>query len=156
MSLLKNHFTRAIFFIAGDATAICTASLFSYLILNSTSEFQYPFPVASTLAIVLLSVACLAFFKMYQVSWRFTSLRELMMIINSLAASSLLFMGLLFFTDNLTGFQVSFAALVFIQSILYVGAFRISKRMSQEVLKKPHLKKRAVIFGAGNAGDQIM
>jgi FlaA1/EpsC-like NDP-sugar epimerase len=156
MSLLKNYFTRAIFFIVGDAAAITIASLFSYLIISSTSDFSYPFPLLSVISIVSLSLIFLGVFKMYQVSWRFTSLRELLMIVNSLAVASLIYLGTLFIAGALTAFHVSFIALVFIQSILYVGAFRISKRMSKEVLKKPHLKKRAIIFGAGNAGDQIM
>jgi len=156
MSLLKNYFTRAIFFIAGDAAAIFLASLFSYLIINSVSDFAYPFPAISSLAITLLSITFLGLFKMYQVSWRFTSLRELMMIVNSLAVSSLIYLGFFFIAGMLTTFHVAFIALVFFQSILFVGAFRISKRMSKEVLKKPQLKKRAIVFGAGNAADQIM
>lgn len=156
MNLLKNYLSRAIFFIAGDALAIFTASLFSFFIINSISDAPILFPVESTIGIILISLLLLGFFKMYQVSWRFTSLRELMMIINSLALAAVVYLGVLIVSGNISGLHLSFSALVFLQSILYVGAFRISKRMSHEVLKKPQLKKRAIIFGAGNAGDQIM
>ena len=154
--MLKNYLSRAIFFIAGDALAIFTASFFSYLIINSVSEAEITFPLESTIAIVFVSLFFLGIFKMYQVSWRFTSLRELMMIVNSLALAAFVYAGVLFVSGNVTGFHLSFSVLVFLQSILYVGGFRISKRMSREVIKKPQLKKRAIIFGAGNAGDQIM
>ena len=154
--MLKNYLSRAIFFIAGDALAIFTASIISFLIINSVTEVEIVFPIQSTAAIVVISLLFLGLFKMYQVSWRFTSLRELMMIVNSIALAAFLYIGALFVIGDVTGFHVSFSSLVFLQSILYVGAFRISKRMSREVIKKPQLKKRAIIFGAGNAGDQIM
>lgn len=156
MSLLKNYFSRAIFFITGDALAIFSASLFSYLIIRSVSDTSIVFPTVSAVSIVIVSLLFLGLFKMYQVSWRFTSLRELMMIVNSLALAAVIYVGVLLITGNFTGFHFSFSILVFLQSILYVGGFRISKRMSREVIKKPQLKKRAIIFGAGNAGDQIM
>lgn len=156
MSLLKNYLTRALFFITGDAVAMLSAAVLSYLILNSFSTVDFPVPYESGLILILLSLVSLAFFKMYQVSWRFTSLRELLMIVLSLAASSTVFWGISFLSGSYSYYLLSFTALVFFMSILTVGAFRISKRMVLEVLNTPHQKKRAVIFGAGSAGDQIM
>ena len=156
MSFLKNYLTRALFFIIGDAVAIVTAAFLSYVILDSLATIDFPFPYASTLGLVLFSLVALASFKMYQVSWRFTSLRELLMIFLALGTGALAFLSFSALTGSFGDYHFSFTALVFFKSILFVGGFRISKRMVQEVLNTPHMKKRAIVFGAGSAGDQIM
>lgn len=156
MSFLKNYLTRALFFIVGDAIAIAAASILSYVILNSLSIIDFPFPLGGTAGIVLFSLIALASFKMYQVSWRFTSLRELLMIVLALATGCIAYLGFSLAAGSYGNYHFSFTLLVFFQSILFVGGFRISKRMVQEVLNSPKLKKRAIVFGAGSAGDQIM
>ena len=156
MAIIKRYTRRALFFIAGDAIAILLSSFISVFILTSVSDFQGGFPfehIAIYLALTLLS---LGFFKMYRVSWRFTSLRELLMMISALTISTLLFSVFLQLTGQATTFQLSLLAITFLQSILYIGAFRISKRLSLEVFQNQHHEKRAIVFGAGNAGDQIM
>ncbi len=83
-------------------------------------------------------------------------MRELLMIISALTLSAVLLAGFLVFTGQATNMQLSFLAITNLQSILYIGAFRISKRLSLEIFQNQHHEKRAVVFGAGNAGDQIM
>ncbi len=156
MALLKRYTARALFFITGDAIAIVLSSVLSYLLLGSVSDFDVSFPYQSTTLYLSLSLLSLGIFKMYKVSWRFTSLRELLMIMSALTISSILFVGILFLLEQSSSFLLSFVILVYLQSILYIGGFRISKRMTLEVLQKQNHEKRAVVFGAGNAGDQIM
>lgn len=83
-------------------------------------------------------------------------MRELLMMLSALTLSSAIYTGILFLIGQANSFQLSFQVVVFLQNILYIGAFRISKRMSLEIFNNHHHEKRAVVFGAGNAGDQIM
>lgn len=156
MNLLKNYITRALFFIVGDSVALMSAAVFSYLILGSFTASDPSFPYQSAALILCFSLIGLALFNMYQVSWRFTSLRELLMILLGLTSGSVAYLLVSLLMDNYNSYHFAFTALVYVKSILFVGAFRISKRMMHEVLNTPRLNKRAVIFGAGSAGDQIM
>lgn len=156
MAIIKRYTRRALFFIAGDAIAIALSFVLSYFILASVTGLQEPFPFQNSAIYLSLILLSLGFFKMYRVSWRFTSLRELLMILSALIISSVFYAGILFVTGEATRFQLSFLVVSFLQNILYIGAFRISKRMSLEVFNNRHHEKRAIVFGAGNAGDQIM
>ncbi|MDX1641004.1 MAG: SDR family NAD(P)-dependent oxidoreductase, partial [Balneolaceae bacterium] len=156
MALIKGFKTRAFFFIVGDAVALILSSLFSFLILESVTSEAVTFPYRAAGALILLSVFSLAYFRMYKVSWRFTSLRELIMLISALSVSTVVFIVGLAFMGQQSSYLISFTVLVFFQSILLIGAFRISKRLNLEILQHQKKGKRAVIFGAGNAGDQIM
>lgn len=156
MAILKSYTRRALFFIAGDAIAILISFFLSVYILSSVSGYSDGFPLQYVAAFTILTLLSLGLFKMYKVSWRFTSLRELFMMISALTLSGFLFAGFLILTGDGSSFQLSLLALTYLQSILYIGAFRISKRLSLEIFQNQHQEKRAVVFGAGNAGDQIM
>lgn len=156
MALIKRYTRRALFFIAGDAIAIVISSVLSYFILGSVAGFVTAFPLQNSAIYLSLTLLSLGFFKMYRVSWRFTSLRELLMMLSALTLSSVIYGGILFLIGEVNSFQLSFLVVVFLQNILYIGAFRISKRMSLEIFNNQNHEKRAVVFGAGNAGDQIM
>lgn len=156
MPIIKRYTRRALFFIAGDAAAVLISSVLSYLILGSAAGFDTAFPFQNAMIYLTLTLLSLGFFKMYRVSWRFTSLRELLMMLSALTLSSAIYGGILFLIGQANNYQLSFLVVVFLQNILYVGAFRISKRMSVEIFNSQHHERRAVVFGAGNAGDQIM
>jgi len=156
MATIKRYTQRALFFIAGDAIAIFIASFISYYILNSVSGLPGGFPYLHSILYTVLALLSLGLFKMYRVSWRFTSLRELLMMVSALTISALLF-GIFLWVSNQAGSTpFSMLGITYLQSILYIGAFRISKRLSLEVFQNQHHEKRAIVFGAGNAGDQIM
>lgn len=156
MATIKRYTKRALFFIAGDAVAIILSSFFTYLILGAVTGYETSYPFQSTAIYLSLTLLSLGFFQMYKVSWRFTSLRELLMIASAVTISTIVFAGIQLAASNLSSYQVSFLAIAFLQNIMYIGAFRISKRMNIEVLQNQHHEKRAAVFGAGNAGDQIM
>lgn len=156
MALFKKYTKRALFFITGDAIAVLVSSFISVYILTSVSDYSDGFPFQHIAIYLTLTLLSLSFFKMYKVSWRFTSLRELLMMISALTISASLFLVFLVLTGQGNAFQLSLLAITYLQSILYVGAFRISKRLSLEIFQNQHQEKRAIVFGAGNAGDQIM
>jgi len=155
MSFLKNYKTRTFFFIIGDIASIIIASLISLLIVQSLAgEFTYPKELIILFSAI--SITMLGIFRMYKVSWRFTSLNELLMIFAALVIATVSTLFLFYITGNFVLSQGTYMTLVFVLSLLLVGAFRISKRMRHEVMRKTRVEKRAIIFGAGNAGDQIM
>lgn len=156
MAILKKYTRRAFFFVAGDAIAISLSYFISVFILSSVSSFSGGFPLQHLVIFLTISLIFLGLFKMYKVSWRFTSLRELLMIISALTISAVLLAGFLVITGHVNSIQLSLITITYIQSILFVGAFRISKRLSLEMFQNQHHEKRAIVFGAGNAGDQIM
>jgi len=156
MATLKGYTRRALFFIAGDAVAILLASFISAFILTSISGYSGELSLLNLLIYITLSLLCLGLFKMYRVSWRFTSLRELLMIVNALTISAVIFTGYLIISGQANSMELSLLAITYLQSILYVGAFRISKRVNLEIFQNQNHEKRAIVFGAGNAGDQIM
>jgi FlaA1/EpsC-like NDP-sugar epimerase len=156
MATLKGYTRRALFFIAGDAVAILLASLLSAFILTSISGYSGELSLLNLLIYITLSLLFLGLFKMYRVSWRFTSLRELLMIVNALTISALFFTGYLILSGQANSMELSLLAITYLQSILYIGAFRISKRVNLEIFQNQNHEKRAIVFGAGNAGDQIM
>lgn len=102
------------------------------------------------------SLILLGWFRMYKVSWRFTSLRELLMMSIALFIAVISTIMLSSVAGNFEASLASYMTIVFVFSLLFVGAFRISKRMRHEVMIKTTVKKRGILFGAGNAGDQIM
>lgn len=156
MVVFKRYTRRALFFIAGDAIAFLVSSFISVYILTSVSGYSGGFPFQFIAVYLVLTLLSLGFFKMYKVSWRFTSLRELLMMISALTISASLFLFFLILTGQGSTFQLSLLTITYLQSILYIGAFRISKRLSLEILQNQHHEKRAIVYGAGNAGDQIM
>jgi len=156
MNKRKNYLQHALFFIVGDSVAIIAASLFTYLILDSLAIIGIDFPGTQILLMLTFSVLALGTFKMYQVNWRFTSLRELLFIGLGLACGLVLSTTVLLVTGEFTSLAFSFLFLVYFLSILFVGGFRISRRMITEVFKSPVLKRRAILFGAGNAADQLL
>ncbi|MCG2590421.1 polysaccharide biosynthesis protein [Rhodohalobacter sulfatireducens] len=156
MATLKGYSRRALFFIAGDAVAILLASFISAFILTSISGYSGELSLLNLLIYITLSLLFLGLFKMYRVSWRFTSLRELLMIVNALTIAAVTFTGYLIISGQANSMELSLLAITYLQSILYVGAFRISKRVNLEIFQNQNHEKRAIVFGAGNAGDQIM
>jgi len=102
------------------------------------------------------------FFRLYNISWRFFSLRDLIKLIRTIILSSLTLGILLFFLKTykpFIGFPRSVVLLDFILTMGFLGTIRISKRVFQEYrIKILGLHKgntRTIIIGAGSAGEQI-
>lgn len=152
----KNNLTRILFFLVGDMLALGAAIAASFLLLDYFGGSVHSFPWLDASLFICLSLLFLTLFNMYQVSWRFTSLRELLMIFLALTSAWVSYTALSFLSGGPGQFQLALSVLVLVKSIILVGGFRISKRMMHEVLNPPHTEKRAVIFGAGSAGEQIL
>lgn len=154
---LRTRFVRTFFFLFGDLISIFGGYVVATLIfLFIPSSNAIAFEYSSSYPLIGFLIAGLAGFGMYSVSWRFTSLRELVRIVYGLTAGFAAFLIICGVTGFISNQLTVFSAIVFTVSLLFIGAFRISKRLYLEIFRHPASHQNVVIFGAGNACDQIM
>jgi len=99
------------------------------------------------LIILLLKVASLSYFKIYRVTWRFFALSEAKKLFYAhLSAYALFTLVYLLFLDE-TLFARSIIVIDFFLSFVFIGFFRIAKRLILESENNRHMKK-TLILGA--------
>jgi len=114
----------------------------------------------------VIKMTALILFNLYDISWRFVSIDDLIQLLKALSIGSLFFGMTMFilrvyppFVDTLP-FPRSTIFIDFIISSFLIGSFRISKRVISEGLKSAFKsgeeKIRVLIYGAGGAGEQIV
>ncbi|GAB6045573.1 UDP-N-acetylglucosamine 4,6-dehydratase (configuration-retaining) [Caminibacter profundus] len=140
---------RALFFIVGDVLISIITLFLAYLLrFNFAIPSDYLgkfFEVA--LVLILSKVSFYYFFKLYFVSWRFFSLKELKSLIFATSLAYILGGGvLLLFRDFFVPFPRSVIIIDYFLSLLFIGFFRISKRLLYEKLSTD--KTEALIIGA--------
>ncbi len=154
-----NKFTRGLFFLTGDTCSLVLSAMVAYIILYPVTPSVRPFPIEHTLIIIVSVLVGLAAFNMYLVTWRYTSLRDLVrmisgiiiggVVISLVAAQYFLVMG---------KYEYAFTALMLINSVLLISGFRISKRVYTGLKKSPkkNNSKHTIIFGGEREGEQIL
>lgn len=153
----KNIYTRGLFFLVGDAFSLFISALVVYSILSPISVAERVFPFMHVFILIGSLLAGLALFRMYLVSWQYTSLRDLLRIIlgiwlgaviSVIIAENVLVMG---------AFEYAFTVLMIIVGILTISGFRIAKRVYVGLLLSPtKTQKHTIIFGAASEGEQIL
>ena len=156
MLLKKNSLTRSLFFLTGDSVALLLSSFAAYFILFSFDSVSLGYPFTMGLGLTACALIGLSIFRMYRVSWRYTSLRELMRIVFGIFTGAILFIGVGGVFIDITSFTFAYTAVFSLIGLLSVGGFRISKRMLEEVVYTPNVNNSVVVYGAGSAGDQII
>jgi FlaA1/EpsC-like NDP-sugar epimerase len=177
MKIQKGHFfrpsirkiviLRRLFFLVSDTVLICAAMYISFWFrFNGAIPDQYKksLPYFMLLALVL-KLSILLMYNLYDISWRFVGLEEIIKVFKALSLASIL-MGLVlyFFRTNIllqaSPFPRSILILDYVFSLIFMGSLRISKRVFQEgwknALKMEKEKTRILVVGAGNAGEQII
>ena len=155
---------RIIFFILSDVIIYSFSIIFGALL-----RFEFRFaPIlyykTQILYFGVLSISLKLFLsylmKLYDISWRYVSLRDLYNLVKiNLTATFLMALTVLFLYHNIFhGFPRSLIVLDFILSVSLSSVLRISKRLYLEILPKTNHKKgkRAIIIGAGNTGEMII
>lgn len=152
-----NRLTRGLFFLFGDTMALLMSAFLAYLILLPFTSAQRPFPLEHTFILVVSVLAGLMVFRMYYVSWRYTSLRDLVRIILGIMVGGAFSLGVSQFYLVMGNYEGVFTALFLINAILGVSGFRISKRLYYGLIRSSHkAKKHTIIFGGENEGEQIL
>lgn len=137
----------------------------SYLIIFDQMNYQNV-PWSKSILLVLLGMILIKFivmlfFKMYSKMWRFAGITEIKEIVLACATGSALSMALLFLMSRQTEFADiiiprSVMVLSFIFDVALIGGSRFTYRMFFHVnpkeIRKIQLKKRTLIYGAGQAG----
>lgn len=152
---------KFLFFLAGDAVLLSLAFWLSFVM---RFEFHFPYgyenliltwlPVVLAIKILLLQV-----FHLYNISWSFVGIREMFSIFRACFFSSLI----LALINQVTIYTVkgmtlprSVILIDFMISILFILAFRVSKRFYVEAMNIPTSGKRTLIIGAGPTGERLV
>ncbi len=152
-----NKFTRGLIFLAGDTFAIVLSAVVAFLILSPFSSITRSFPLLYTLLFTGSVLSGLAMFRMYLVNWRYTSLREMVRIVNGVGVGALFTVLIAELFLSAANFEYAFTALASINALLLIGGFRISKRLYIELILAPRKRaKHTIIFGAESEGEQIL
>ena len=148
---------RVLFFVVGDVFISIFTLFLSYLLrFNFAIPSEYLdkfFAVASIL--IVSKIIFYAVYKLYFVSWRFFSLNELKVLLKSTVLAY--FVGgiiLLSFRDFFLPFPRSVIFIDFFLTILFIGFFRISKRLLYEKLSSDN--PTAIIIGANSKAISLL
>ena len=165
--LQKTVFKRRAFFFIFDILLISFAMYASFWSrFNGVIPDQYKKSLPYFILLALfLKLTFLVLFNLYDISWHFVSIGELVKVFKALSLASLALGMALFLLRTSVFFRASpfprsILLVDFIFSIVLIGSFRISKRILLEGLKNTLKMKgervKILIVGAGSAGEQII
>jgi len=165
--LKKTSFKRRVFFFISDAIFISFSIYASFWL-----RYNGVFPENSTQTLLLyillaliIKLSFLIFYNLYDISWRFVSMEDLVKIFKALSIATI-FLGMtLFFLRVYTQFKAlpfprSTLLVDYLISFFLIASLRISKRAILEGIKSTFKSKegktKVLIYGAGGAGEQIV
>jgi FlaA1/EpsC-like NDP-sugar epimerase len=158
---------RFLFFFCLDCLLITVSLFFSFV-------FHFDFDLSEIYVSLLLEVLpffiavkliCFGAFKVYQMTWRYVGIFDLVNIVISLVVAAMVLIMLslpisLFpFTHAMAGFPKRIVLEDAIISVFLIAGLRISKRLYLEVIRKQgsvKRNKRTLVLGAGNTGEMIV
>jgi len=165
--LKKTSFKRRVFFFVSDAIFISFSIYASFWL-----RYNGVFPENSTQTLLLyillaliIKLSFLIFYNLYDISWRFVSMEDLIKIFKALSIATI-FLGMtMFFLRVYTQFKAlpfprSTLLVDYLISFFLIASLRISKRAILEGIKSTFKSKegktKVLIYGAGGAGEQIV
>ncbi|HEY0038336.1 MAG TPA: nucleoside-diphosphate sugar epimerase/dehydratase [Longimicrobium sp.] len=114
----------------------------------------------STLPYLLVGrMVSFGIFGLFRGWWRHVGMRDLIDLVQAVTLSSVLLLISLFFVEELNGFPRSLVALDWISAVMVFGGLRFAVRATREerlVPWKSRGGKRALIIGAGTAGERLV
>ncbi|AQW83253.1 UDP-N-acetylglucosamine 4,6-dehydratase (configuration-retaining) [Campylobacter pinnipediorum] len=149
---------RLIFFIFGDIVLFCISIYFAFLLRFNgfIPDVFYTGFFISLMSLNIIKLFFMWFFKIYRVPWRFFGLNEARKIFIAHFFSFVSFYILfLYFQDLFNPFPRSVIFIDFVISYLFIGGFRISKRMFLDFSVKTKQGKACIVIGATNKTIQI-
>ncbi len=160
--LKKTGIKRTLFFLISDAAIFTLALCISFLL---RFDFAIPkvyisqlYPCIPLFIIVKLSI--LSSFQVYRFNWAYIGLYELTKIFKAQTLSSVILSSLVLaisYDGIFQGFPRSILFIDYFISLILIGGLRISKRVYMQNSNHSNIaKKKTLIIGAGNAGEQIV
>ncbi len=164
--LKRTNQKRVAFFFIVDAVLISLSMWIAFLL---RFEGRIPGMYWGNLWVfIFISLVIKVFFLywqgLYRVNWSYISTEELFSLVKALFYSFLGMASIFLLFRNLppfSGFPRSILIIDFSISLLFIGSFRIAKRVYFQIFKYQFVKenragKRTLIVGAGDAGEQIV
>jgi len=161
--LKRTTLNRTLFFLLGDGVLISLSLYLAFLLrfdgvlsARAFQQFTWSLPV-----FLFVKYAVFSAFRLYRMSWSYVGFYEIMDILKAVTVSFLILLGLIFMFWTHRLFQGYPRSIPFIDSaltLLLIVMFRSSKRVycqTRSGMRKSG-KKRILIIGAGNAGEQIV
>ena len=158
---MKRTFQRKVFFIATDIIAVVFASILSfYLRFDLYFPFYWKLEFVKILGIFIPLLLIINWLLgLYNITWRYVSVTDVIKNIAGVTLAFLIFLGV-----GLYGIGLKFPFPVYVNiyvfTLIVSGGARSLKRLYQYVLtnlfSKNYPRRRALIVGAGNAGEQIV
>jgi len=142
-------FKRALFFLIGDILISFFTLFLAYLLRFNFSIPRIYFDNFFKVAVIFIGAKIIFYyiFRLYFVSWRFFSLKELKSLLIATTLAYIVGGGiLLVFRDFFIPFPRSVIIIDYFLSLLFIGFFRVSKRFFLEKLSKDN--PPALIIGA--------
>ncbi len=154
---------RIAFFFVFDVI-IVVASLYLSFLLRLDFQLGEAYSQLFLLALpsfLIIKLMGFAYFRLYQLSWRFVSLKDVLNIVKAvtLTSASLAIAIFVFRSTIFEGFPRSVVLIDAALTLMMLFALRISKRAFLEVIRGVSQNgegKRTVIIGAGNTGEMIL
>jgi FlaA1/EpsC-like NDP-sugar epimerase len=160
--LKKSPLKRTLFFFISDAILFALAFYLSFFIRfeGAIPDFHLRQVFIYLPVFVGLKLIVFYFFQLHRVTWSYVGLYELLKIFKVLTLCSLILSTLILFLayeGSFRGFPRSVFLIDYALSLIFIGGFKISKRVYLYGKKYPLIEqKRTLIIGAGNAGEQIV
>ncbi len=163
LSIQKTAKTRLLFFLVIDIVLIVLSVFLAFLLRfeGEIPSWYWQEQILQT-QILLTLIFCLPifyFFRLYSFSWRYVSANELISLLKALILSFIFLSVSLFVLKSFKGFPRSTLFISYFLIFIFCGGVRFSKRIYLELLKRRKTEKekeRALIVGAGDAGEQIL
>jgi len=158
----KSVLKRTLFFLGSDAILFGLAFYLSFYLRfeGVIPEIHLKQFFISIPLFVGLKVIAFYFFQLHRFTWSYVGLYELLKVFKILSLCSLILSTLILvlgYETSLRGFPRSIFLIDYVLSLIFVGGFKISKRVYLHGKKYPLVEqKRTLIIGAGNAGEQIV
>ncbi|MBC8232166.1 polysaccharide biosynthesis protein [bacterium] len=162
-SLTKSINKRKFLFLSCDVIALVT-SLYLAFFLRFGMEIS-PYYLNNiwifTITFLIVKLSVFYFFGLYNISWAYVSLHDMLAIVKAVTLSTaLLGTSIFFLGKNLADFLIfprSVIAVDYLLTFIFIGGIRISKRCYLQINFKEHTNgKRVLIVGAGDSGERIV
>ncbi len=158
---MKRTFQRKVFFIVTDITSVLFATVIS-LYLRFDLNFPYYWrpefiKILGTFVPIMLIINYLL--GLYNITWRYVSITDVIKNIIGVTVAFLVFLSIGYYELHLK-FPLPVYLNIYVFTLLISGGVRSMKRLYQYIMtnffSKRYPRKRALIVGAGNAGEQIV
>lgn len=158
MELLKRLQSRKVIFLH-DLLIIPIAWFGAYWLrfnLGTIPEHHLNAAVKYLFLVVLMQTLVFRFFGLYRGVWRFASLPDLFRIMKAVTSGILIISIVLFLYDRLSGVPRSVIPLYGVLLLFLLCTPRFLYRYWKDNMRGTQLGKRAVIVGAGMAGEMLV